>query len=260
MTGRIEPVQAASSDRHARLSWRILLVSVIAFAILLALGTWQLQRLAWKEALIATIDQRIASAPTVLQDIEALYARTGDVDYWPVAANGEFLNDSERHFLATHDGQAGFYVYTPLRLEDRRILFVNRGFVPYDRKEASTRPQSLPAGAVTVTGLARNPLPEKPSFIVPENDLGRNVFYWKDLSAMATSAELPDGATVLPFFVDAGATQPGVLPVGGVTIIDQPNNHLQYALTWYGLAAALAAVVASLLWRRDHPARMGEDR
>ena len=234
--------------------WLTLLVSAVALAILLALGTWQMERLRWKEALIATIDQRIESTPAPLAEIEALYARTGDVDYWPVALKGVFLNQGERHFLATHDGQSGFHVYTPLRLEDGRIVFVNRGFVPYDRKDPSARPGSLPEGEVAINGLARNPLSEKPSFIVPDNEPAKNVFYWKDLPAMAASAGLPEGATVLPFFVDAARSEAGSLPIGGVTLIQQPNNHLQYAMTWYGLAAVLAVIVAMWLFgRRKRP-------
>ncbi len=67
---------------------------------------------------------------------------------------------------------------------------------------------------------------------------------------MAATAGLPTGAKVLPFFIDAGkAPNPGGLPVGGVTIIDLPNSHLQYAVTWYGLAAALAGVLGAWLWR-----------
>ena len=102
-------------------------------------------------------------------------------------------------------------------------------------------------GEVTVKGLARNPLATKPSSIVPDNDPAKNIFFWKDLDAMAASAGLPRRATVLPFFIDADATpNPGGLPIGGVTTIDLPNNHLQYALTWYGLAAALAVVTLSV--------------
>ena len=87
--------------------------------------------------------------------------------------------------------------------------------------------------------------------MVPENQPEKNIFYWKDRDAMAQTAGLPPGAEVLPFFVDADASpNPGGLPVGGVTIIDLPNNHLQYALTWYGLAAALAAVLGVWLVRR----------
>jgi surfeit locus 1 family protein len=103
---------------------------------------------------------------------------------------------------------------------------------------------------VALTGLARNPLAAKPSLLVPDNAPDKNIFYWKDRDAMASTTGL-DPARLVPFFVDAGpAPNPGGLPVGGVTIVDLPNNHLQYALTWYGLAAALAGVLGTWLRRR----------
>jgi surfeit locus 1 family protein len=229
------------------------LLGVLAFAALIALGTWQVERLHWKEGLLATIDQRIHSAPRPLSEIERLFADRHDVEYWPVALKGTFLHTGERHFLATWNGDAGFNIYTPLKLDDGRYVFVNRGFVPYDRKDPSTRAEGQVEGEVTVTGLARNPLAEKPSFIVPDNDPAKNMFYWKDLPAMTATAGLPAGATVLPFFVDAdAAANPGGLPVGGVTLINLPNNHFQYALTWYGLALVLLVVAGARLkgrWR-----------
>jgi surfeit locus 1 family protein len=226
-------------------------LAVLAFAALIALGTWQVERLHWKEGLLATIDQRIHSTPRPLADIERLFAEKHDVEYWPVTMKGTFLHSGERHFLATWKGNSGFNVYTPLRLDDGRYIFVNRGFVPYSRKDPATRPEGQVKGEVTVTGLARNPLAEKPSFIVPENEPAKNVFYWKDLSAMAATAGLPAGAQVLPFLVDAGAApNPGGLPVGGVTLIDLPNNHFQYALTWYGLALILLVVAGTRLRSR----------
>lgn len=224
--------------------------SVAALVVLLILGTWQVQRLHWKEDLLATIAARVQSAPRPLAEIEALETETGDVDYWPARAEGTFVHGSERHFFATHQGGSGYYVYTPLRLDDGRFLFVNRGFVPFDRKDAGTRAEGQVEGRVTVEGLARNRLDEKPSFIVPENEPEKNIFFWKDIDQMTATAGLPDGAEVLPFFLDADETaNPGGLPIGGVTMIDMPNNHLQYAITWYGLALALVGVLAAWFWR-----------
>jgi surfeit locus 1 family protein len=213
-----------------------------ALAVLIALGTWQVQRLYWKEALLAAIEQRSTAPPVDLQVIEESLAAGKPIDYQAARASGRFLNDKERHFFATFEGQSGYYVYTPLELADGRLLFVNRGFVPYDRKEPSTRPQSLVEGQQTITGLARARLEEKPSFMVPDNDEAANIFYWKDLDRMAASAGLP-ADKVLPFFLDADATPvEGGLPRGGVTVINLPNSHLQYAITWYGLALALLGV------------------
>lgn len=229
----------------------MLVLGTIAFALLIALGSWQVQRLHWKNELVAQIAERTQAQPLPLSEMEVKFRATGDVDYWPVTLSGTFQHDGERHFFATWEGQSGFYVYTPLRLEDGRYVLVNRGFVPYDLKDAAKRPAGEVAGTVTVVGLARNPLDGKPSSLVPDNDLVKNVFYWKDRDAMAATAGLSEGATVLPFFVDADKTpNEGGLPVGGVTMIDMPNNHLQYAVTWYGLAAALLGVMGAWLLRR----------
>jgi len=236
--------------RRARV-WPAVVTGVLVFLVLLGLGTWQVQRLAWKEALIATIDQRLARDPVSLPTVLSANASIADQEYTPVAVEGVFAHEFERHFFATHKGQSGFYVYTPLKLAGGDYLFVNRGFVPYERKGAATRVEGQVAGQVRIVGLVREAPAEKPSSIVPDNDPAKNIFYWKDLRDMAASSGLPADAPVLGLFVDANdAPNPGGLPVGGVTIVDLPNNHLQYAVTWYGLAAALAAVLGTRLWRR----------
>ncbi|WP_173931060.1 SURF1 family protein [Chelativorans sp. Marseille-P2723] len=238
-----------SRSNGGRRTWLLLAFSIPALALLLALGTWQVQRLHWKEALLARMDERIASEPVSLEEIAALAAQGQDVDYRPTKLEGTFLHNSERHYFATWQGQSGFFVHTPLRLPDDHVIFVNRGFVPYDRKDPATRAEGQVAGVVQISGLARVAPEEKPSFIVPDNDPSKNIFYWKDLPAMARSAGLA-GADVLPFYVDADdAENPGGLPVGGVTLLNLPNNHLQYAITWYGLAFALVCVLAVWFWR-----------
>ncbi|WLS04668.1 SURF1 family protein [Shinella oryzae] len=227
-----------------------------ALAILLSLGTWQVERLQWKEKLLADIAERRVAPPVTLGEIEAMAARGEDIEYRPVTVSGVFANNRERHFFATWRGQTGYYVYTPLQLADGRFLFVNRGFVPYEAKEPEMRKQGQLTGEQTVTGLARARLAEKPSSIVPENDLAKNIFYWKDLDAMAASTGIAADRLV-PFFIDAGdAPNPKGLPIGAVTQFDLPNNHLQYAVTWYGLAAALVGVALYAVFRRkgDRPA------
>lgn len=222
-----------------------------AFAVLIGLGTWQVQRLHWKEELLARIAERTQAEPLSVDEIRSLYP---DIEYMPVRLAGRFDHAAERHFFTTHAGQSGYSIYTPLVMDDGEAVFVNRGFVPYDRKDPATRPLGQVEGRVEITGLARTGLTAKPSWIVPDNEPGKNVFYWKDMRAMRETSGLPESVPVLAFFVDADATpNPGVLPVGGVTIIDMPNNHLQYAVTWYGLAGALAAVVAAWFWRRRRP-------
>ena len=220
------------------------------FAALIGLGTWQMQRLAWKEELLATITERTAAAPVDLDTVLASGRSIAEQEYTPVTVAGVFDHTAERHFFATWKGASGYYVYTPLHLDDGSYLFVNRGFVPFERKDASTRAEGQVPGKITVTGLLRSALAEKPSSIVPDNEPAKNIFYWKDIRAMAASSGLPADANIKGFFLDAGpAPNPGGLPVGGVTMLDLPNNHLQYAVTWYGLAAALLAVTVLYLVR-----------
>ena len=222
-----------------------------ALAILLALGTWQVERLVWKERLLADIAERRTAAPMTLPEVEEMRRAGGDIEYRRISVTGAFDHSRERHFFATFEGKTGFYVYTPLLLPDGFVLFVNRGFVPYEMKDPATRAAGQVSGEQTVTGYARARLVGKPSIIVPDNDLAKNIFYWKDLDAMTASSGI-DPNKVLPFFVDADAsvTSPGGWPRGGVTQFDLPNNHLQYAVTWYGLAAALIVVVAGIFFRR----------
>lgn len=237
------------SKPSSRTSFIIMSMLVLAlFAALCWLGNWQMVRLAWKENLITTIESRIHKPP---HDLEAYIKTEPGTDYWPVRVTGTFRHQSERHFFATNDGQSGFFVYTPLETAPNNFVFINRGFVPYDNKDAATRPAGQIPEPVTITGLARSTLPEKPSSSVPDNDPIKNIFYWKDIVAMTASADLPAGATVQQVFVDADKTpNPGGLPVGGVTIVVLPNNHLQYAVTWYGCAGALLVIWSILAWRQ----------
>ncbi len=230
-----------------------LVLLVVALSVLVSLGTWQVRRLHWKEALIADIEARRAMPPVPLSEVEAASARGEDFEYRPVHVEGRFLNDRERHFFATFDGRTGYYVYTPFELDDGRFLLVNRGFVPYEMKDPASRREGLLEGRRTVTGLARARLAGKPSWVVPENDLAGDIFYWKDLSAMAASAGLAE-ENVVQLFVDADATPvPGGWPKGGVTQIDLPNDHLQYAITWYGLAVVLLVISITAFLRGRKP-------
>lgn len=245
------------AERRPRRSpvWRIvrriatLALIVSSLALLIALGTWQVHRLHWKETLLSDIAERRAMPPIGVEKLGAILASGGPIDYRPVDLTGTFDNSREQFFFATFNGATGYFVYTPLKLVSGEYIFVNRGFVPYDLKDPAKRKAGELGGVVTLTGLARSRLAGKPSWFVPDNDLKKNIFYWKDLDAMTRHAGL-EKSKVLQFFVDANdAPNPGGLPIGGVTQFDFPNNHLQYAVTWYGLAAALA-VITGVYWLR----------
>jgi surfeit locus 1 family protein len=221
----------------------------VVLVILLSLGTWQLYRLQWKEHLLAEIEARRHAPPATLAEVEEKAKAGTDVDYLPVTVSGSFEHAHEQYFFATNEGDVGYHVYTPLVIADGRIVFVNRGFVPEALKDPARRTQGQTVGTATMTGLARARLDAKPSWAVPDNEPAKQLYFWKDLEAMAANVAVPQGKLV-PFFVDADATpNPGGWPRGGVTQLDLPNNHLSYAFTWYGLAAVLL-VVSVLAFRR----------
>jgi surfeit locus 1 family protein len=233
---------------------KFIVMSVMAFMMfvtLCALGNWQVNRLAWKEDLIQTIQSRVHQSP---RPIETYFKTENGKDYWPVTLYGTFRHESERHFFATFEGQSGYFVYTPLEISPNGFVFVNRGFVPFDLKDPAKRLSGQTLGIVNITGLARSILTIKPSASLPDNNTAKNIFYWKDFSAMRDTAGLPSSAAVLEVFVDADktATPPSGMPIGGVTIVDLPNNHLQYAVTWYGLAGTLFGIWSVMAWRQRH--------
>jgi Uncharacterized conserved protein len=249
---RQERARILSTDSKPRARGTLLLVilSIPVLILLLTLGTWQVHRLHWKEGLIQRIHERMAEKPVPLQTIAGMYADGQDIEYRPVTLSGSFIHEGERHYFATWEGRSGYFVHTPVDLGNGRYILVNRGFVPFDRKDPATRQEGQVQGIVTIGGIARLPETEKPSFLVPDNDVAQNIFYWRDIPTMARTAGLP-ADKVYPFFVDAdNQPNPGGLPVGGVTRIDFPNRHLEYAVTWYGLAFALIAVLAAWLYRQ----------
>lgn len=228
-----------------------------SLAILVSLGTWQVQRLAWKEALIAQRTAKMAMAPMPVNDIRNIMTASMppdeqpfEVEFQPVTATGTFDHGHELYFLATWEGQPGFNVYTPFTLADGAVVLVNRGFVPEQFKDPASRKSGLVEGEVAIKGLAREALYEKPGSMLPDNSPKQNLFFWKDINAMADMAGV-NREKLVAFFIDAGPNvDPALWPKGGITIIDLPNNHLQYALTWYGLAIALLGVGAVSVYRR----------
>jgi surfeit locus 1 family protein len=227
--------------RKARLIWPTLW-ALAGLALLMGLGDWQMRRKVWKEDLIAKIAARVHAEPMPLQAVTL--GGKGDLEYTHVSVRGRFLHDHERYLYAPAAGGPGWHVYTPLELAPGSIVWINRGFVPDDRKAPAARPEGQVVGEVEVRGLIR--MPQHKGLFTPENDLAHNLWYWPDLPAMTASAfpGAPKTPATLPFSIDADAQPlpPGGLPRGGVTHLELPNRHLEYALTWYGLGATLVGV------------------
>ena len=224
------------------------LLALAGMAVLVSLGIWQLHRLAWKEALIAQIEARAHASPVPLppeRDWRDL--KPQDYEYRHVALTGRFDDRAAPVFRGSDpDGGEGpgYLVLTPLILPDGSAVIVNRGFVPDAAKGAAS--YSPPAGEVTVTGLMREPEPR--NLFTPADQPGKNLWFTRDPGAIAAQLGLSRAA---PFSVDADFSgDPRALPRGGTTVIAFPNNHLGYALTWFGLAVALAGVFGAWAWTR----------
>jgi len=241
-----------SGRQPGKWTWFILPMCIIAaMTVLIGLGNWQMQRLAWKDGLIARVEKNLNGPPATLQEISEKLAGGKDVEYLPVKLRGTFRHDLEQYFFTTFKGTSGWAVYTPLERADGSVVFVNRGFVPMLRKDPQLRQEGQIKGVVDIIGLARSAPAGKPNSFVPDNDLVKNVYYWKSLPQMISQTGYDKAGTVLPFFVDVKDTPlPGGLPIGGITIIIFPNSHLQYALTWYGLAGALLVVGGIFMFKR----------
>lgn len=212
------------------------IVTAITVALLLALGAWQLQRMTWKQGLIDALEAHRQLPP------EALPTKIDDPEAWryrTVSVTGTFRHADELHIIAySADAKQGYQIVTPMVRADGSTVLVNRGWLPTDFRDQDRRPDSLVAGEVTVTGMARPGWPQ--GWFVPDNDPAKNVWFWGDLPAMAKAAHAPDA---LPLFVEADATpNVGGLPIGGQSVINLRNDHLQYAITWFALAIGIFAV------------------
>jgi surfeit locus 1 family protein len=223
--------------------WLPSLFWLAVFLILVALGTWQVQRLHWKEGLIAQRQAGVTGPSIPLP--ETLSAAKG-LEFHHVTLSGEFLNQDELYLHAiASGGTPGYHVVTPFRLTDGNIVLVDRGFVPEDRRDPITRATGEITGPTRITGLLRFSGGDR-SWFTPANQPAQDLWFSMNLPAMAASLHLD---RVLPLYVDADATPvPGGYPQGGQTNTSLPNDHLQYALTWYGLA--VVCVIYYLLFIR----------
>lgn len=231
-------IAAFPGARRAGSAWTVAFSALlaIAFAGFVALGVWQLQRMAWKDALIARVEARLRAAP-VAPPARSRWSTVDEVrdGYRRVRLVGTFLPVPETRTQAVTELGAGHWALAPLRTANGDILFVNRGFVPGGA--AGVPP---PAGRVEIVGLLR--MNEPGGGFLRRNRPDEERWYSRDTAAIARRRGLPAEA-VAPFFVDAAADADAVdnWPQGGLTVVRFRDSHLSYALTWFGLAA-LAAI------------------
>ena len=218
--------------------WPALVAATLGIAILLTLGAWQVQRLSWKQDLLAAVDERLVSAPEDLATVLAAEEAGDDIEFRKVALSGRFLHTGEKLKLNTLEGKVGWEVVTPLLSDSGIAVLVDRGFIPDDLRDAAKR---ISPDAASVTGIVRRHDTARGLFD-PDNDVAGNMWYWWDVPGMLAASAIPADAKVAPFVVQA-------LPTDGASYPRPPepraafrNNHLQYAVTWFGLAIVLAIV------------------
>ncbi|MDF0583101.1 SURF1 family protein [Bradyrhizobium yuanmingense] len=237
-TGTVTGEDGDARSKAARSpSLWLAVLSLIALALLIALGVWQIERRAWKLALIDRVEQRVHAPAQPIPSPGSWPAVSAASDeYRHVSLSGRFLHESETLVQAVTEEGPGYWVLTPLQRDDGTLVLINRGFVPSERRDASTRRDGNPQGRVEITGLLR--ITEPKGGFLRTNVPQHNRWYSRDVAAIATARGLRE---VAPFFVDADAgSQIAGGPIGGLTVIRFPNNHLIYALTWFALAFMLA--------------------
>ncbi|MFC4764950.1 SURF1 family protein [Dyella koreensis] len=227
------------------------LFALVAFASFVALGTWQVHRLAWKRDLIARVDQRVHEPATAAPGLSQWPRITAATDeYRHVHLSGVFLHDQQTLVTASTALGSGYWLLTPLRMADGAVVLINRGFVPPDWCGRKASCVAGPEGETTMTGLLR--MPETRTFL-RQNDPAHQRWYARDVQAIAAAHGL---GQVAPYFVDADAdpTDATGWPRGGLTVISFPNNHLVYLITWY-LLALMVAVAAIYVGRHEYRLR-----
>jgi surfeit locus 1 family protein len=235
-----------------RRSWLGLLVpAILAFAVLIGLGTWQLERKAWKEGLIAALNERVAAAPAALP-APAAWPRLEDAsdEYRRVTFSATLDHGNEALVYAAPStfrpdvSGSGYWVFTPARLAGGALVIVNRGFVPEAQRDPASRAAGQIAGPVEIVGALR--WPEERRFFSPADEPQNNLWFVRDPQAIAAAKGI---GAVAPFYVEQESpVPPGGLPQPGKLAVTLRNAHLQYAITWYDLALVL--VVMFVVWAR----------
>lgn len=221
-------------SRLAATATAVLLAAVVL--VLTGLGVWQIQRRTWKHDLIARVQARIHAAPQPSPG-PALWPRINPADdeYRVVRLSGRYGSGRDTLVQAVTVLGGGYWVLTPLKTDAGWTVLVNRGFVPVDWRSALHAGIAPPQGPVTITGLLR--LSEPGGGFLRRNRSAENRWYSRDVAAIARARHL---GAVAPYFVDV--RRPGVWPRPGLTVLDFPDNHLVYAITWFGLAALIAGL------------------
>jgi surfeit locus 1 family protein len=249
-------IQTPRSPRGVFVLGALAVLGAVLFAAFLALGTWQVHRRAWKHDLVARVDARVHAEPVDAPGRGQWPVVSVENDeYRRVKLTGTFLQDKSVRVRASTELGMGSWLLTPLRLRSGDIVLVNRGFVSPGWCGGKATCTPGPSGETTISGLLR--ISEPKGAFLQANQPANDRWYSRDVAAIAAAKGLD---AVAPYFVDAdAASSPGRGegndgPVGGLTVIAFPDNHLMYAITWYSLAF-LTLLAAWIVWKDERRKR-----
>lgn len=234
------------------------IAALIALGILISLGSWQLQRLAWKQDLISRMQARVGAEPAALATAVRRRAEGRDIAFLPVRLEGRFAHDKELHYFTVEDGKMGRRIFTPFKTVENLYVLVDRGFVPDARRPKAKRAAGLTGQTVSLLGQVRPG--GKKGFFVPDNQPDKNDWYWRDHGAMAAAAGLDGQNALVPFFVESSRAANGGWPNGRATRPKLINKHLEYALTWFALALVMLVIYFILHSRAGRLSFGGQSR
>lgn len=228
------------------------IVSAIALAVLIALGSWQVRRLEWKRDLIAQVEARVNAEPIAFAEALRRAGAGENMEYMPVSFEGRLDRENFAAVFGSYEGGAGAYIFIPATAPAGETVYVNQGFAPQGVWETLSVSGAAdgPAKGVAIFGLFRSaevPVPPA-SWFQPQGKSVDGLWFIRDPKAFAAEA----GIVAPPYYIDQFAVEGRAWPKGGTTRLDFNNRHLEYALTWFGLAATLAGVwLAFSLKKRD---------
>ncbi len=227
----------AASDQSTKFNAGLIptIISLISFAVCIALGVWQIQRMHWKNDLIAKAEAGLKSSPKPFAS-DATYQ-----EFEKLEVSGVFIHDKEMLFGQYYGDQWGYKVVTPLKTQKGKYVFINRGWIPKENRDASTRSEQQTEKPVTIVGLVR--LGNKKGLFTPENDAAKNFWFWFDITAMKSYTGLENATD---FVIEKVATDQEkdarTLPIPAKEEVKFYNAHLAYVITWFGIALSILVI------------------
>lgn len=216
------------------------MITLVCFGVTVFLGFWQLHRLEWKTGLIANIENSLKSEAR-----EYKAKQQYDGEFIKVVTRGIYDHEKELHFGSYYADEWGYKLVTPLQMEDGNTVYINRGWVPQKFKTHKNIKVRRPKGNVEVVGLIRKA--NLKSWFTPTNDSKKNYWFWYDIEAMNKFTGFVGQNLVIEEIRNSGQGEGNVKAANDFPLAIEPevklrNDHLQYAVTWFGMSLAIIVI------------------